>query len=236
MPTDDTNQPIIFYLPWYCETNVKQVFPPDSQFLYATNHNLFRWRLNGISVVTNEDSVKPFMYKYRYVLQRFKESTPILARHYDFMPFQEDTLRRLALVTLSLANTINSYSPSFVYFGYESSHHLNSLTLEIAAEISNIPQLFEFPLTEDGGILFLRQDKDESRAILNASERLNSYYPDPIDFFNRSYVAKAEKSQSSIFTRFSVVIFWVISSTLYHRLRNRLKQLGETIKQRTGLE
>jgi hypothetical protein len=159
---------IVFFVPWYSENKIKSVLSSS----YADVHFLERknsWRLSGVPInlvpKLNRDLIKQF----DFVLTRFKMATPIFARHYNFMVHQEKFLRECTLATLALSQSFFEHKIDTLYLGYKASHHIDSLMVEIAAELSSLSIFFETNI-DKGRAFCIEVFPDGSRDIVNFRE------------------------------------------------------------------
>ncbi len=110
-------------------------------------------------LVTNCPSLNSTYFKYfDEVLSRLIKSGPIFSRHYDDLPSMELVLRSSTLSILAIAEKMSAAKITKCVLGTAASHHLSTLMLEIACQISGIEQIFEYYIFENR-VLPLRQSE-----------------------------------------------------------------------------
>jgi hypothetical protein len=111
------------------------------QICELSNFGPFNWQVNGIEVSPKPTNHEVFA-RYSEVLDKVKTNTPILVRHYGSLSTLDLNLRQIAMQILSLYEQIRLLSLKAVIFPTTSSHHLDSLILEISCELANVAQVF----------------------------------------------------------------------------------------------
>jgi hypothetical protein len=162
---------IMFFLPWYSETWVKGVVNNNPNILFLGRQNV--WSIDGQILEMRPAMNDGLMRHFDYVLNQIKLATPIFSRNYDFMPFQETIIRESVFSVLALADQLKKRKISLIYIGHSGSHHLDTLILELAARIQNIPQLYETHLINGLGVAVLKRDsfkKANLVHIMNSSD------------------------------------------------------------------
>lgn len=97
-----------------------------------------------------------FFEYFDEVLGRLIKSGPIFSRHHDDLPSMELVLRSTTLSILAIAEKMSATGINKCVLGTAASHHLRTLMLEIACQISGIEQIFEYYIFENR-VLPLRQ-------------------------------------------------------------------------------
>jgi hypothetical protein len=104
------------------------------------------WKIGGENLHSLDVMSSKYIREYPRILEEITNLQPLFARHYDSMPFIELATRDLALIVVRIADQIFRDKVKAVFFGFQSSHHIYSQMLEIAARLNRIPQVFEIPI------------------------------------------------------------------------------------------
>jgi hypothetical protein len=131
------NKPNVHYI---------QFLPPDG------------WIIDNVPVPKCPSLNSSFFEYFDEVLDRLIKSGPIFSRHYDDLPSMELVLRSTTLSILAIAEKMSATGTNKCVLGTAASHHLRTLMLEIACQISGIEQIFEYYIFENR-VLPLRQSK-----------------------------------------------------------------------------
>lgn len=117
-------------------------FTLSSEFIFIKHsESTQNWTVNETNIPTLHTQDEA-LSSYGWVVGRLAEAYPLYSRHYDNQPRFEETLRRHSWQTLELAQFILDNEVGAVLLTTSSSHHLDSLCLELAAEIAGVPQIF----------------------------------------------------------------------------------------------
>lgn len=156
---------IAFFVPWYSAHQIKSVLLSIYDDVYFLERNKC-WSMSGKPInlipILNQNLVE----KFDFVLTKLKIATPIFARHYNFMIHQEKFLRECALAILAISQSFIEHNIRNVYFGYKASHHIDSLMVEIAAELTGLRIYFETNI-DKGRAICIEVLPDGSRNIVN---------------------------------------------------------------------
>jgi hypothetical protein len=191
-------------------------------FLIKMNRN-FTWYVNGRALQSKIDDIDFFSSNFGFVLSEFKAITPILARHHDFMPFQELELRRITFSTLRLAEELRDLDLKFIYFGYESSHHIHTVAVELAARILQIPQIFEFPLPGKKCMLFWQLDGIESRKVIPPMVTSDNFSSDQ-EILSEDFISPSHDELEPRRTKSASIAIFLYAFSLSKSHLFRLKQ------------
>lgn len=156
---------IMFFLPWYSETWVKKIANNRPHILFLSRQSV--WAIDGQSLEVTPAISDGMMQHFTYVLDQIKSATPIFSRNYNFMPFQETIIRESVFSVLALADQLNERGVSLIYIGHAGSHHLDTLILELAARIQNIPQIYETHVKSGLGVAVLKKDRFKEAKLVN---------------------------------------------------------------------
>ena len=124
----------------------------------------------------NNETVKQFQFmgdpetsaRLSFVLDRLRSSEPIFSRHYENLANLEKAYREIAVTVLSLANDLERNNIAVVVFPTMSSHHIDSLIMEIACQVNQIPQVFQYiPVVANRCIPIVQKMKIEDRRLLS---------------------------------------------------------------------
>ncbi len=136
----------------------KSLLQNESKVHYIEFLPLDGWFIDN-EVVTDCPSLNSTFYQhYDEVLSRLIKSGPIFSRHHDDLPSMELVLRSTTLSILAIAEKMSAAQINKCVLGTAASHHLSTLMLEIACQISGIEQIFEYYIFENR-VLPLRQSK-----------------------------------------------------------------------------
>jgi hypothetical protein len=103
-----------------------------------------------------------------FILERLRSSEPIFTRHYENLVDLEKAYREVSLIVLSLSNDLARHSIAAVIFPTMSSHHLDSLVMEIACQINDIPQIFQYiPVVANRCLPIVQRMNIEDRQLLS---------------------------------------------------------------------
>lgn len=122
------------------------------------------WFIDSEKVADCPSLNSTFFKYFDEVLTRLIKSGPIFSRHHDDLPSMELVLRSTTLSILAIAEKMSDARINKCILGTAASHHLSTLMLEIACQISGIEQIFEYYIFENR-VLPLRQ----SRSIVDRS-------------------------------------------------------------------
>ena len=185
---------IVFFVPWFSAQHIKSVLLSsytDIHFLERNNC----WTMSGkpinLTPVLNRDLTNQF----DFVLTKLKLATPIFARHYNFMIHQEKLLREWTLAILALSQYFREHKIDAVYFGYKASHHIDSLMVEIAAELVSLRIFFETNI-DKGRAVCIEVLPDGSRAIVDFREPGQVVIP-PLDISHGWHPTPPTQGRSS---------------------------------------
>lgn len=236
-----STRPIIFFLPWYAESAVIQALSGQENLLFVKRLRQSNWVIGSDIVNFGAGSEFIGTLKFEHILQELKQNSPTLARHHDFMPFQELYLRTLATSVLDLASAISKLSPSFVFFGYQSSHHLDCLMFELASRTSNIPQIFAFPVgnvyessaAAPNMILFEQTQGMETRRLVPPFKHLDRYSEEQVGFYvnpknNNIPILGTNVGYSS--DNYVKTVIWVLRNHFLYRVKRFIKFLLGRVK------
>jgi len=124
----------------------------------------------------NNEPVKQFLFmgdpetaaQFTFILDRLRSSEPVFTRHYENLVSLEKAFREISLTILSLANDLARNNVSVVVFPTMSSHHIDSLIMEIACQVNQIPQIFQYiPVVANRCLLIIQKMKIEDRQLLS---------------------------------------------------------------------
>lgn len=124
----------------------------------------------------NNETVKQFQFiddpetsaQLSFVLDRLRSSEPIFSRHYENLVNLEKAYREIAVTVLSLANDLARNNIAVVVFPTMSSHHIDSLIMEIACQVNQIPQVFQYiPVVANRCLPVVQRMKIEDRQLLS---------------------------------------------------------------------
>jgi hypothetical protein len=131
--------------------------------------------LKPIDLNANTYSTKTISH-FDLVLDRLRCSEPIFARHYENLSNLEKAYREIAIITLALANDLAENRISVVVFPTTSSHHLDSLVMEIACQINRIPQVFQFiPVVANRCLPMIQRMSILDRKLLKLEKQNGSF-------------------------------------------------------------
>lgn len=216
-----------FLLPWHSEKSIRQAMGVRSDVAYLKCSGFFDWTIDNKVLLRGNPLSRHNLINYSFALSEIKRITPIFARHHDFMPYQELIFRQAALTSLQLAEEIRKENFLFIYFGYESSHHLHTYMLELACRITKIPQVFEFALPNNRSTFFLQTQGIETRKLFsNTSVRLHS--SDSNMFDQEVFAAQnLDRILPKRTTSFAFGLLWFVMSTprgLFYRYLGLLRR------------
>jgi len=106
--------------------------------------------------------------RLQFAIEKLRTSEPIFARHFQNLMDLEKTYREIALSILSLSNDLENKEISSMVFPSMSSHHIDSLMMEIACQLNDIPQVFQYiPVIENRCIPVVQNHGVADRRILS---------------------------------------------------------------------
>ncbi len=136
----------------------KSLLQNESKVHYIEFLPLDGWFIDN-ELIANCPSLNSTFFDYfDEVLNRLIKSGPIFSRHHDDLPSMELVLRSTTLTILAIAEKMSDARIKKCVLGTAASHHLSTLMLEIACQISGIEQIFEYYIFENR-VLPLRQSK-----------------------------------------------------------------------------
>jgi hypothetical protein len=138
----------------------KSLLEDKSNVHYIEFLPLEGWFIDGEVVANCPSSNSTFFKYFDQVLSRLIKSGPIFSRHHDDLPSMELVLRSTTLSILAIAERMAAARIDKCVLGTAASHHLSTLMLEIACQISGTEQIFEYYIfVSEDRVLPLRQSK-----------------------------------------------------------------------------
>jgi hypothetical protein len=126
----------------------------------------FSWFINGKEIPRRTSSTNA-LSRFDFVMEELKNILPIFSRFYSSLTLLDSSLRQIAAQTISLAESLKNEGIQVIFMSTASSHHLETQILELAARISDIPQIFEYYLPDTLDVLpFLQTQGISTRKIL----------------------------------------------------------------------
>lgn len=185
-------------------------------------------------------SLNSTFFKYfDEVLTRLIKSGPIFSRHHDDLPSMELVLRSTTLSILAIAEKMSAARINKCVLGTAASHHLSTLMLEIACQISGIEQIFEYYifLSEDR-VLPLRQSKSiKDRSTIGGVISNFSYAEHLESWAKQGYSAISHENSSNATKNFYSACLSITANRARNSLwRIRTKGIRHSVEHREHLK
>lgn len=219
-------KPVCFFLPWHSVPVFERLFGFDDQNYILIRCNRFiNWKIGSRSVIFGESQNSWSSETFDWLVQELFKLTPVLARHHDFMPYQELRIRELAFATMDLVHSLRVTNPSFVYFGFQSSHHIDSSMLELACRINEIPQIFEFPVPGNSVMLFQQLHGITTREVCDIFTSSQNYSESHFLYSSDKFIPEnPDFNGSSPSFNLTQSVYWLVSRHILYSIKLVIKK------------
>ncbi len=218
----------------YSETQVS-----DMQHIISLENSGEIWKINGLEVkVQNNGLDNDLLGKTDFIITQFRINNVLILRHHKIKLDLELKYRELAILVMNLAQALRNNNISKVVFKTSSSHHVNSLVLEIACRICNIEQIFLYQVAFINRLIPVFQTQGiESRTVSNYFIS-SKVFNDEIKNFDRHHLEE-KYEQALYFKNERNFIKAIVKSTVrYFKTQiftfdlTNIKSLGRSKEQR----
>ena len=211
----------------------------DMQHIISIENSGKIWKINGDEVKAQTDCLdNDLLGKTDFIITQFRSNNVILLRHHKNKPDLELKYRELAISVLNLAQALRNNKISKVIFKTLSSHHVNSLSLEIACRICDIEQIFLYQVAFINRLIPVFQTHGiESRTVSNYMIS-SKVFNNEIEYFDRHHLE--EKSEQALFFKNEQNFIKAVIKTIARYFKTQIssfyltniKSLGRPVVQR----
>lgn len=196
------------------------------------------WLIDNETIADCPSFNSTFFQYFDEVLNRLIQSGPIFSRHHDDMPSMELLLRSTTLRILAIAENMSALGINKCVLGTAASHHVSTLMLEIACQISGIEQIFEYYIFLEDRVLPLKQSKSiKDRSPVDGVISNFSYAGHLEAWARNGYSAISHENLSTASKNFYFALILITAKRLRNALwRIRSRGIKQSVEQRERIK